>query len=149
VAREAARLGFTAVGTDLSPRAIAQAQARATGGVRYRVDDVRRSQLEGTFDVIVDRGCLHTLDPQGAQAYAAAVRRRSHPGSLLILKLHAEDEPGGWHTRRYRAADLERLLGPDFQLVRWSGSSIPGNHAPPPRAWLAIFERVSAEGPAP
>jgi SAM-dependent methyltransferase/3-polyprenyl-4-hydroxybenzoate decarboxylase len=144
VAAEASRLGFTVTGTDLSPRAVALARERpGTNAVRLLVDDIRRSELEGTFDVVVDRGCFHSLDPAGARRWIDAVRQRTRPGSLVVLKLHREDEPGQWGTLRYRLHDLERLFGPEFEVRRWAASTFPGPHAPPMRAWLALLARRS------
>jgi SAM-dependent methyltransferase len=142
---EASKLGFTVVGTDVSPRAIELASARSNGaGIRFMVDDVRRSKLTESFDVVVDRGCFHTLDASSAQAYVDALRRRTKAGSIVALKVHRETEPREWHTVRYRLPDLESLLGPDFELLRWSASTMPGNQPPEALAWLAVFRRRSA-----
>ena len=141
-AREAATLGFAVTATDISPKAIELARARSNGeGARFVLDDVRDSHLAGQFDVVLDRGCLHTLDPEGARRYAAAVQSRTRPGGRLILKLHREDEPRPLRTVRYRASDLQSLLAPGFELIRWAESTLPGAVEPPARAWLAVFER--------
>ncbi len=142
VALEAARIGFAVTGTDFSPRAIAVAARHASNGTRFLVDDIRRSTVEGTFDVVVDRGCLHTLDTGGARAYADAVRRHTRAGSLLVLKTHREDEPQDWHTVRYRLTDLHALFSPPFELVRWTETTLPGNRKPPARAWLSVWKRT-------
>jgi SAM-dependent methyltransferase/3-polyprenyl-4-hydroxybenzoate decarboxylase len=143
IAREASQLGFTATGTDISPHAIALARERAgAGSAKYLVDDVRASKVEGTFDVIVDRGCFHTLDTESTRAWVEIVRERTRPGSLVVLKIHREEEPGDWRTIRYRLGDLERLFAPHFALSRWSRSTFPGHASPEPLAWLAVFERV-------
>jgi SAM-dependent methyltransferase/3-polyprenyl-4-hydroxybenzoate decarboxylase len=150
VARESAKLGFAVTGSDVSARAMALAQERASGiPVDWRVDDVRRSEVPGAFDVVVDRGCLHTLDVAGARAYARAVAQRTHAGSLLVLKVHRVDEPGDWHTLRYGLADLEALFSPAFELQRWSRSTLPAEgRTLPARAWLAVFERQATALPA-
>jgi SAM-dependent methyltransferase/3-polyprenyl-4-hydroxybenzoate decarboxylase len=141
IAKEAARLGFTVVGTDISSRAIALARERTDGRAQFLVDDVRDSKLDGEFDVVVDRGCFHTLEASGIEAYVDTVRKHTRPGSLLILKIHREDEPGDWRTHRYRQEELQKLFTPWFEMVRWSESTMPGRQEPPAHAWLAVFER--------
>jgi 3-polyprenyl-4-hydroxybenzoate decarboxylase len=141
-ARAAAKLGFTVTATDISPKAVELATARSNGEeARFEVDDVRDSRVSGPFEVVLDRGCFHTLDADGARHYAAAVQSRTRPGARLILKLHREDEPRELRTVRYRASDLQSLFAPAFELIRWTQSSLPGALEPPARAWLAVFER--------
>ena len=70
-----------------------------------------------------------------------AIRQHTHPGSLLILKIHREDEPGDWRTHRYRQEDLQKVFRPWFEMVRWSESTMLGRVDPPAHAWLAVLER--------
>lgn len=141
IAKEAARLGFSVTGTDISSHAIEQARERSEGRGNYVVDDVRDSKLEGHFDVVVDRGCFHTLDAAGINAYVETVSQRTNTGAVLILKIHREDEPGDWRTHRYQQTDLQKLFAPAFEMVRWSESTMPGRQEPAAHAWLAVFER--------
>ncbi len=141
-ARAAAKLGFSVTATDISPTAVELARARSNGEeARFEVDDVRDSHLAGSFDVVLDRGCLHTLDTEGARRYAAAVQSRTQPGARLILKLHRRDEPRELRTIRYGASDLQSLFAPNFELIHWTKSSLPGGLEPAARAWLAVFQR--------
>ena len=142
LAREAARMGFAVTATDRSPTAIARASERPVEGARFLVDDVCRSRVEGAFDVVVDRACFHTLDRADATRFADSVARRTRVGSLLILKIHRDDEPAAWRTVRYRLPELERMLAPAFELAQWRASSIPGPAATGARAWLAVFRRL-------
>jgi 3-polyprenyl-4-hydroxybenzoate decarboxylase len=110
-AGDAAAMGFAVTATDLSSRAIAAASQHVPG-VRFLVDDVRDSRVKGAFDVVLDRGCFHTLDVPDARRFVASVIAHTRAGSLLVLKLHRRDEPGAWRTARYELPDLERLWGP-------------------------------------
>ncbi len=144
VAREAGRLGFTVTATDRSPSAIAKASPRPSEGARFVVDDVCSSRVEGVFEVVIDRGCFHTLDRVSAVRFAESVARRTRAGSLLLLKVHRDDEPAPWRTVRYQLAELERLFAPDFELAQWRASSIPGPASTATRAWLAVFRRLGS-----
>ena len=74
-----AKHGFTTVGVDYSPRAIATARAKARrAGVAvdwYVADATRLDFLNPPFDFVLDLGCLHTIEPTERARYVANLAR--------------------------------------------------------------------------
>jgi SAM-dependent methyltransferase len=97
-----AKHGWQATGVDFAWRAIWIARRKAKqAGVRanFRIGDVTHlTNLHGSFDLILDMGCFHSLPPQGRQAYRANLRRLLAPGGTFLLYsfLHesSRDGPG-------------------------------------------------------
>jgi SAM-dependent methyltransferase len=94
---ELARLGWKVTATDVSQVAVRKAKARAAVegvSVEFFVDDIVSTRLTGRFDVIVDRGCYHTLEPAERPAYVRNVHRLLEPGGILLLKVFSKEETG-------------------------------------------------------
>lgn len=123
----AAGLGCHVVAIDVSSAALARARARADGApVVWLRDDITDSRLQGEFDVLLDRGCLHLVPVERRDDYAAAVARLTAPGGALLLKTHARSEGDRRATTPYDAAAIERLLGAAFTLEADIESALPG-----------------------
>lgn len=136
----AAQAGFSVVATDVSASALAIAKRRAGAlPIAWLLDDITASQLWGQFDVVVDRGCLHTLPRERWPLYAAEVGRRLVSGGELLLKQHAVDAGSRWLTQPLREDDLQPLFGAQFDVVAIAAAQFDGTFAPPPRA---IFVRL-------
>lgn len=113
----AARLGFRVVATDVSRIALSNARARAPDlPITWLCDDVTDSKLEASFDVVVDRACLHTLPSSRITAYVEAMVRLTRAGSLLLLESYTGGSalPG---TRAFEAEEIERMFAPHFEVV--------------------------------
>ena len=96
-----AQYGFTVVGIDFSPKAIATARdkaRRANVNVEFHVADVTRLDfLHEPFDFVLDLGCFHTVDAEGRARYAANLARLTRAGSLFMLYAfspRSADDPG-------------------------------------------------------
>lgn len=118
--------GWSVTAVDLSPGAISRAASRESV-VTWVCDDVTRTRLFGRFDVVVDRGCLHTLDAAGRARCAAQAARWLRPGGVWVLKAHAE---GGVDvgTARFTPEALDVAVGEGFvrgamRAVDFGGSS--------------------------
>lgn len=114
--RYLAQQGLRATGVDFSPVAIAKARERVAGDdarPEFLVGDVTRlDALSGPFDISVDVGCFHCLDPKGQQAYASEVARLLKPGGThLIWALDSapSDVP-------FSAAAVQETFAPGFEL---------------------------------
>lgn len=83
----AASRGARVVGADLSEHALARART-ASSSVLWVRDDITATALRSTFDVVIDRGCLHALPARARPAYAASVRRVTGPGSTVLVFAH-------------------------------------------------------------
>ena len=138
----AADMGFFVVATDVSPRALELARARA--GERPIVfvrDDLLATSVLGAFDLVVDRGLLHVLPPARQANYVAAVRRLVRPGGFLLLKVHGADEPADHGTHRFSRADVAALFGDAFTVEHAEDTVFPGPGGRAPKALLVALAR--------
>ncbi len=117
--------GFLSVGIDIAPSAIRRARERhgeAPGLLAYFVADVcRGSWPEGTYDVLVDRGCFHQLAARDRLVYASTLRERSVDGArlLLFVKAYRDDRRiGEAKERDRRTREVERAFEGAFAIDR-------------------------------
>ncbi len=117
-----AKLGLSVVATEISHHALESAIDLAVSeevNITFQVDDVLKSKINGSFDVVVDRGLFHCFSDEADQmAYLSTVRRLLNPGGTLLLKCFHKDEgcemgPPG----RYDETDIRRLFADGFELV--------------------------------
>jgi 2-polyprenyl-3-methyl-5-hydroxy-6-metoxy-1,4-benzoquinol methylase len=139
-----AALGFTVTGTDISPTALAGAAelAAARGvAVEFVRDDVLASRLVGPFDLVLDRGCFHVLDPGERPTYVDTVARLLVAGGLLFLKTFSVAQPGAEGPYRFTADELRDLFAARFDLRASTETIYQGPLDPPPRALFSVLER--------
>jgi SAM-dependent methyltransferase len=78
--------GFQAIGIDTSPVAVERAR-RAHPEVEFVVGDVLELPFEDeSFDVIIDRGCFHTLAGADRPRYEREAWRVLRPGGHFLLR---------------------------------------------------------------
>jgi 2-polyprenyl-3-methyl-5-hydroxy-6-metoxy-1,4-benzoquinol methylase/3-polyprenyl-4-hydroxybenzoate decarboxylase len=145
VAVEAARRGFDVVATDIAQRALEIARERATSAsIAWVHDDVLATRVQGLFELVHDRGCLHVLPRERHADYVAQLARWTAPGACVILKVHStrETTPRGVH--RFSFADVASLFGDAFDVVSAAESVFHGTVQPPPRALTCILRRREA-----
>lgn len=155
---ELARRGHRVTGTDISPTALARAEqaARAEQGLalRFQLDDITASRLsEEQFDLVLDRGCYHSICGFQHAEYVAGVLRVLKRGGVLLLKTMSSDETRfiaydtvGSKTVQmpYHFSDeeLRGMLGPHFEVLRITDSYFYSTVVDPPaRARLAVLRR--------
>ncbi len=116
-----ARHGFSVVGVDFASKAIEQARHKAEQEhlpVEFsRADVTRLDFLHDPFDLVLDIGCFHSLDPEGRSRYAAQLARLTGPGSRYMLYAFSP------HDGRFRSVgiarqDVERCFGEWFDESR-------------------------------
>ena len=116
LSRYLAQQGVRATGVDFSKVAIAKALERvAHDEVRpeFLVGDVTHlDALSGPFDVSLDVGCFHCLDPQGQPAYVSEVSRLLKPGGTHLL--WAMDSAP--NDRPLSPAAVRQMFAPRFEL---------------------------------
>jgi SAM-dependent methyltransferase len=101
--------GCSGVGIDRSAIAIGRAAAMHPG-VAFAVGDVRALPIQGAaFDLALDRGCFHYLDPGDRGRYVSEVRRVLRPGGRLFLRACL------------RAAGVRNDIGPKLLLSAFVG----------------------------
>jgi cyclopropane fatty-acyl-phospholipid synthase-like methyltransferase len=84
-----AQHGWQVIGVDFisKPIKIARKKAKEAGAqVDLRVDDVTHLQgIEGPFDLVLDIGCFHSLNPQERNIYIQNVRTLLAPSGTFML----------------------------------------------------------------
>lgn len=85
-----AQHGWDVIGVDMVPEALAAARRNAAAkGVRARFiqGDVTRLRdgVDGTFELLLDFGCFHTLPPDERGTYVDSVSAVAAPGATFLL----------------------------------------------------------------
>ena len=125
LARCAASLGHRVTATDVAREALVQARSIDEAPVLWLHDDITNTRLMGTFDIVLDRGCLHVLDEAQAQSYASSIADLVRPKGILIIKVHTSETHG---TTPYDALRLSALLS-GFSILSEKASTLPyGDH---------------------
>ncbi|MBA8961167.1 SAM-dependent methyltransferase [Rhodococcus percolatus] len=148
--------GYTVVGLDLSPTAIAVAQAAAADRglttATYQVADISSfTGFDGRFSTIVDSTLFHSLPVDRRRDYLRAVARAAAPGAsyyILVFAKGAFPEGEGpnlvtddelreavaefWTIDDIRPAFIHALLGPE-QAANWEHDEKGRSMLP---AWL-------------
>ncbi|MGI5498926.1 SAM-dependent methyltransferase [Lentzea sp. CA-135723] len=100
------KLGYEALGVDLSPSAIAYARRtaveRGVPAARFEVANMlhpeRHPFLAGGFDTVVDVALFHGFgaygDSNAARDYAAVLHALTNPGALVHILAHSDAAPG-------------------------------------------------------
>lgn len=95
--------GYTVVGLDASPTAVAAATAAATGrglttATFAQADVTHFGGYDGRFSTILDSGLFHALPPERRQDYLRSISRAAAPGAALYILAFAAgalgDSPG-------------------------------------------------------
>lgn len=136
---ELARMGFSVTASDIAEEALKHARKRAEeAGVRIEFvrDDILETNLKGPFDVIIDRGCLHTLPRESFEDYVRAVYRLLKPGGWLLLKCFSyKEKREEGPPNRLSPGDIELIFGISFEIHSIKESFFASKDDPP----LAIF----------
>lgn len=152
---ELAARGHHVVAIDAVPDARTMALALAARrGVRidYQVGDAIRQTPEGPFDLVFDRGFLHTLEPAERSTWRGAVVRALRPGGSVVVKCFDTRPARDYGPPGLTARDVVDTLGaPDpgglglelLRRTRFAGHD-DGNHA----SWTAMALRIPPRGTA-
>jgi SAM-dependent methyltransferase len=97
--------GYTVVGVDLTPTAIAAATAAAaerglTTATYVQADITNLRGYDGRFATVMDSGLLHALPVELRDAYLTSIHRAAAPGAMLFILAFAQGAfpappPGG------------------------------------------------------
>ena len=153
---ELARCGHRLVGTDISETALAQAEQALSEEpglpVRFLMDDIVDSTLqENQFDLIVDRGCYHSICCFHHEEYIAGVRHLLKTDGVLLLKTMSSNEQrfveydkvGGKSIMmpyHFKGQELKDLMSPHFDIQSFEDSFFFSSVIDSPaRAWFAVL----------
>lgn len=119
-----ARAGWQVCGVDYALRAVETAKrklSRAGLAASVRVGDVSRLEaLVGTFDLVLDIGCYHSLTTPSRSGYRAGLRRLLAPGGSFLIYAHLRQGEG----QNVGIDENEiGMLGQDLSLV-WREDSL-------------------------
>ncbi len=146
---ELARLGFTSTGTDISPSAVRKAQQRTKKeslAVDFVCDDVLESRLEGSFGLIMDRGCFHVLEPEQQQDYLISVAKLlAQNGYLLLKTFHKQEKSEEGPPNRFEASDIKKIFSGTFELIESHNSVFESTMDWNPKALFCILKKKTKE----
>ncbi len=132
--------GFTVLGTDVSPKAVQKARRRFPR-VMFIVDDITATRLMGSFDFILDRGCLHSLEPGQRSSYVRNISSLLRPGGLLFLKTFSKREKGWTGPYRFSPEMVRRLFSKGFVAESVAETVFSGTLDHQPRALFAVLRK--------
>lgn len=138
-----AGFGWTVVGIDLAWISVLKARVRLKqAGVAGRVirGDVTGGVKPGTdFDLVLDIGCYHSLNPQGRESYRNNLAQWLKSGGAYLLYAHRKTSPGDAHG--ISGGDFAQFAS--FMRCLWredSDERRPDGGGGRPASW-ALFER--------
>jgi SAM-dependent methyltransferase len=146
----AAAHGASAVGIDLSARAIARARAKAAErglAARFETGDVLRlGDLGLTFDVIIDSGVFHVFDDEARTRYVSSLASVLAPGGHCYLICFSDRQPGDFGPRRVSQDELRAAFGDGWSVDSIEAEAFELNQATfgvaSAQAWLAVIQRL-------
>jgi len=139
-----ARRGFQVTAADVSPAAVEGASQRAAREgvvVDFVINDVLNNALQGPFDVVWDRGCFHTFDPDRRPDYERVVAGLLPPGGWLILKCFSHLQPGTMGPRRVHPDEIYATFDADFEVRSIAETVFQGRLDPNPLALICTLRR--------
>lgn len=141
---ELASHGLSVLGIDVSPLAIAKAQAKAQSrgfAVDFLVWDARElSGLGHRFDTVIDSGLFHVLD--APETYVEGLRTLLRTSGRVHLLCYCDEEPAGLGPRRVSASELREAFSIGFRLDSLTKTQCNNHRNDGAVAWLASFTRV-------
>lgn len=139
-----AERGWTTTGVDISPGAIKMASRLAKeAGVKidFRMTNVLAFQPRPrSFDLVHDRGFLHTLDPSEWPVWVRLVATALKPGGLVMAKEFTYNPKRHFGPRGFTKSELQNVLDDRFKIESLEESSFPGPKIAP-AALLLIARR--------
>ena len=131
-----AQRGWQVTAIDFSARALQRARRKArqaNAPVRFLQRDVTRlDDLPGPFDLALDIGCFHSLEPAVRSRYVSAVARLLRPQAVYMLYAFLDPDEG-WPAE----AEIRRLLGTGFELAVLEHGEFNGR----PSGWFTWIRR--------
>jgi cyclopropane fatty-acyl-phospholipid synthase-like methyltransferase len=141
-----AERGFELVGTDISKSAVKGAIERTKKlglGIEFIVDDILKTKLTSGFDLIIDRGCFHTLHAEEREAYLLNVSSLLKSEGYLFLKCFSHLELMDEGPYRFSPEEIRELFSDKFEIKSIEDSEFHGTLGTFPKALFCIFKKSS------
>jgi cyclopropane fatty-acyl-phospholipid synthase-like methyltransferase len=139
-----AERGFNVTATDLSATAIEKAQAIAQQkglDISWKQDDILNTQLDQTFDFVLDRGCFHVFPPERRQDYLRVVERLIKPNGYLFLKCFSQLETREEGPYRFTPEEIKEIFSNRFNVISVEETVYQGTLEQFPRALFCILKK--------
>lgn len=136
-------LGFDVTATDISPTAIGLAKIHAKekdAEVNFLVDDIRDSKIEGTFDLIVDRGTFHTLHAEERDNYVEKISSLLKPGGHFFLKTYSKSEDMWKGPYKFDHEKIRDYFEKKFKVILIVNTEFEGTIQYYPMALFAVMQ---------
>ncbi|OHU97647.1 class I SAM-dependent methyltransferase [Mycobacterium talmoniae] len=139
--------GYTVVGIDLTPTAVAAAtqaaQDRGLGTATFVQADITSfTGFDGRFNTIIDSTLFHSLPVEGRDGYLRSVHRAAAPGAHYYVLVFAKGAfPADWETKPNEVDEdeLRAAVGRYFEIdeirpacIHSNVPQVPGAAAAPP-----------------
>lgn len=106
--------GYTVVGIDLSPTAVAAATAAAeerglSDRATFVADDITAfTGFDGRFSTVIDSTLFHSLPVAGRDGYLQSILRAAAPGATYFILVFAKGAfPAEWETKPNEVDEIE------------------------------------------
>lgn len=118
----AAQPGCTAVGLDLAPAAIMEAEKLAANlrdGTQFVLGDffALPEDLRGSFNWMMEHTCFCAIDPQRRADYVTAAADALRPGGKIFGIFYVDPDTETGPPFRVSREELSRLFDPGFTLL--------------------------------
>lgn len=142
-ALEMARRNFSVSGVDLSQAAIDLAQEKAQSEnltIDFFQDDILNSKLHLKFDIILDRGCFHCLDPDDREAYVSKLFSLMKDKSFFFLKCFSYKESREEGPYRFSPEEISQIFSNKFSIRSIKETVYQGTLENYPKALFSILQ---------
>lgn len=135
-----AKRGWRVTALDIAPGAIRMAEQfakQAEVEIDFRIIDILTYEPQpNSFDLVHDRGFLHTLDPMVWPKWVDLVATALRPGGLLIAKEFTYDPVRCYGPRGLTKSELRDILEVRFIIESIEKSRFPGRGSTRPTLLL-------------
>lgn len=114
-----AKRGWHVTALDISPGAITMAgdlAKKAGMEVDFRVIDVLTFEPDGTFDLVLDRGFLHSLEPVERPKWTDLVAAALKPGGIVVAKEFTIDPVNRFGPPGLSESEMRHVLDGRFTV---------------------------------
>lgn len=140
-----AQHGYGALGVDIAPLAIEQAERKLPAGVPCRfaaLDFLAEAPQGGPFELVFDRGCFHVFDEASERdRFAAQVASVLAPTGVWISLVGSTEGPARDRgPPRRTAREVIAALEPHVELLSLRSADFRDTPAPA-KAWVCLSRR--------
>ncbi|TAL68574.1 MAG: class I SAM-dependent methyltransferase [Bacteroidetes bacterium] len=135
-------IGFDVTATDISESAINNAK-KLSDNIDFILDDILTTKLRKKFDLILDRGCFHTIETEERKIYLKNIKMILNKNGLLFLKCFSDREPdSGTGPNRISELILKDLFSGEFDIEKIIHTEFKGRRKPNPKALFVVMRKM-------